>query len=217
MRVFLLSLFPRALDSYFATSMMQIAQDRKILELTIINIADYSIRNTRRVDDRPYGGGAGTLIAAEPCARAMEYAQSLSPEPIKWIVTDPRGAPLCQPQLELFSRESSIGILCWHYEGVDERVLEHFLISKVSLGPYIITGGELAAGVLVDGITRLLPWLLDPGSLKQESFSAGLEGKWEYPQYTRPEIWRERSVPAVLLSGNHAKIKQWQLQNIQTD
>jgi tRNA (guanine37-N1)-methyltransferase len=197
--------------------MMQLAQERKILELVIINIADYSIRNTRRVDDRPYGGGAGTLLAAEPCARAMEYAQSLSPEAITWVVTDPRGAPLCQQKLELLSHESSIGILCGHYEGIDERVLLHFAVSKIALGPYIITGGELAAGVLIDGITRLLPWLLDPASLEQESFSTGLERKLEYPQYTRPEIWRELAVPPVLLSWDHAKIKQWQLQNIQTD
>ena len=157
MRVFLLSLFPRALESYFATSMMKIAQERKILELIIINIADYSVRNTRRVDDRPYGGGAGTLLEAEPCARAIEQAQSLSLTPIHWIVTDPRGTPLIQQKFEQLSKEASIGILCGHYEGIDERVLEHFAISKIAIGPYIITGGELAAGIIIDGVTRLLP------------------------------------------------------------
>jgi tRNA (guanine37-N1)-methyltransferase len=195
--------------------MMQLAQEKKILELTIINIADYSVRNTRRVDDRPYGGGAGTLLAAEPCARAIEYAQSLSKAPITWLVTDPRGALLSQSDLENWSQESSIGILCGHYEGIDERVLEYFSIQKVALGPYIITGWELAAGVLIDGIIRLLPGLLDPKSLEQESFSKELGRNKEYPQYTRPKIWRDRPVPSTLMMGDHAKIKQWQLKNIQ--
>ena len=215
MKVFLLTLFPRALESYFETSMMRRAQEMNLLELKVVNLADYSVRNTRRVDDRPYGWWSGTVLAAEPCAQAIEYIQSICSSRVSWYAPDPRWTPLTQWYLSSISeKENSIGIICGHYEGIDERIFEYFNIQKVSLGPYIITGGELAAWVLIDGIIRLIPGLLDPASLHEESYSPGLDKKLEYPHFTRPEVWRGNKVPPALLSWNHATIVAWRKSNI---
>ena len=133
---------------------------------------------------------------------------------IPWIAPDPRGETLTQPKLEDFSKRTTMGILCGHYEGIDERVYEEYNIQKVSLGSYVITGGEIAAGVILDGAVRLIPGLLSEESLREESFSNELAGKVEYPHYTRPEIWKERAVPPPLLSGDPKQISAWKLTQI---
>lgn len=185
------------------------------MEITICNLADFSTKNTRRSDDRPYGGMVGTILAPEPCGRALDYCQSLTKEPIHWICPDPRGEILTQGKLSQMSTIGNIGILCGHYEGIDERVFEEYSIEKISLGEYVLTGGEIAAGVIIDGVIRLLPGVLHNHSLDEESFSVGLGGKKEYPHYTRPEIWRGKQVPSELLSGNPKIIQIWKQHNIQ--
>jgi tRNA (guanine37-N1)-methyltransferase len=214
MRIFLATLFPRALDSYFETSIVKKAIQSGAVEIVVCNIADYSKKNTRRSDDRPYGGMPGTILAPEPCGHAIDYCQSLAEYPIHWICPDPRGEVLKQGRLNILSHCQNLGILCGHYEGIDERVLEEYKIQKVSLGEYILTGGEIAAGAIIDGISRLLPGVLHENSLMEESFSERLGGKKEYPHYTRPEIWRGRGVPSELLSGNPKIIEQWKQHNI---
>jgi tRNA (guanine37-N1)-methyltransferase len=213
MRIFLATLFPNSLNSYFETSILRKARESGILEITVCNIADFSTKNTRRSDDRPYGGMAGTIIAPEPCARAIDNCQSLANGPVRWICPDPRGEILAQEKLLLWASTENLGILCGHYEGIDERVFEEYDIEKVSLGNFILTGGEIAAGVLIDGVTRLLPGILSERSLEEESFGVGLGGKKEYPHYTRPEIWKNRRVPSELLSGNPKTIRIWKQHN----
>ncbi len=216
MKIYLLTLFPRALESYFETSIMQKALSAGALDLRIYNIADYSTKNTRRSDDRPYGWLPWTIIAPEPCSRTMDACIADAGEPIEWIAPDARGEFLNQWLLRDFSRVTRpLGILCGHYEWIDERIFTEYQVQKIALWPYIITGGELAAGILIDGIVRLIPGLLSESSLKEESYSDWLDGKKEYPHYTRPEIWRGHSVPSELLSGNPLSIKAWKQNNIQ--
>lgn len=214
MRIFLVTLFPKALDSYFETSIVRKAIESGVIGITVCNIADYSTKNTRRSDDRPYGGMSGTIIAPEPCSRAMDYCQTLADGPIHWICPDPRGEILRQTVLSGLTPHENLGILCGHYEGIDERIFEEYAVRKISLGEFILTGGEIAAGVIIDGITRLLPGVLNEHSLEEESFSDGLHGKKEYPHFTRPEIWRGKRVPSELLSGNPKTIGIWKHNNI---
>lgn len=174
MRIFLVTLFPNALKSYFDTSIIRKAVESHAIEITVCNIADYSTKNTRRSDDRPYGGMAGTILAPEPCARAIDYCQSCISTPIHWICPDPRGEIVNQHQFLELSQIENLGILCGHYEGIDERIFEAYSIQKISLGNFILTGGEIAAGVIIDGITRLIPGVLSEHSLNEESFSNAL-------------------------------------------
>lgn len=213
MRIFLATLFPKSLDSYFETSIIRKAREAGIVDITVCNIADFSTKNTRRSDDRPYGGMAGTIIAPEPCARALDHCQSLADGPIHWVCTDPRGEVLEQPKLASLAPIRNLGILCGHYEGIDERIFAEYAIEKISLGKFILTGGEIAAGVIIDGVVRLIPSVLHDHSLEEESFSEKLGGKKEYPHYTRPEIWRSHQVPSELLSGNPKIIEAWKQHN----
>ncbi len=210
MKVYILTLFPRALESYFDSSMMARAREKGLLELEVINLADYSGKATRRSDDRPYGGFPGTIIAPGPCGRAIDALQDRV-GPVSWIAPDPRGERLIQSTLANIATFENIGILCGHYEGIDERVYEEYHIQKISLGDYVLTGGEIAAGVILDGAVRLIPGLLSEESLREESFSSGLSGKVEYPHYTRPENWKGHQVPPALRSGDPKKIAAWKI------
>jgi tRNA (guanine37-N1)-methyltransferase len=178
------------------------------LELRLFNYRDTTPLRSGQVDDEPYGGGAGMVLRVDVVAAALDavYGESL---PARVIALTPRGRALDQPLVEELTREPELALLSSRFEGFDERVLEHLCTDAVSIGPYVLSGGELPAMVLLDAIARRLPGALTPGSGELESFSAALEGDLEHPHYTRPAQFRGWTVPDVLLSGNHSLIEEW--------
>lgn len=212
--VHIVSLFPESLRTYLDSSIMKRAQEKGLFRYVLHNLTDWTVRNTRRVDDRPYGGGPGTIITVEPLARALRDIRGQHGE-MPFIYMSPRGAVLNQEQCERFAKDSEqYGIICWHYEGIDERIFDLFDIREVSIGDYVLSSGELAALVYIDSMIRLIPGVLTEESLEEESFSKNLDGKKEYPQYSRPEIFEELAVPKILLSGDTKKIKEWKKQHV---
>ena len=182
------------------------AMENKIWELKKIDIRDYSTDKHMKVDDTPYGGGSGMLIKPDVVGSALDKNVSKDE---KIIFLTPRGKIFNQKIARELSREKTINIICGHFEGIDQRVIESRNIEEFSLGDFIISGGETATYVFLDAILRLVPGVIgNESSLKDESFENGL---LEYPQYTKPPIWEKKEVPAVLLSGDHAKIKHWRL------
>lgn len=209
--IFILTIFPEAFEGPFNTGLFKKAIDRGLAKVDIRNIRDYTHDRHHTTDDYPYGGGAGMVMKPEPL---FETVEAVKGELSKEGVTD---APviLLSPQGRLFteqialdlSKNSHLIFICGEYEGVDERVIDHLVTDEISIGDYVLTGGELAAMVVVNAVTRLIPGFLgSPESLLTESHTAGL---LEYPQYTRPPVFRGWAVPEVLLSGNHAQIAQW--------
>lgn len=207
--IHIVSLFPESMRTYLDSSIMKRAQEKGLFRYILHNLTDWTVRNTRRVDDRPYGGGSGTIITVEPLTKALRDIQAEYGEmPI--LLMSPRGDTLSQSLCEEFQSSSEqYCIICWHYEGVDERIFELFPIREISIGNYVLSSGELAALVLIDSVVRLVPGVLSPESLAEESFSEGLKGKKEYPQYSRPEVFEDLSVPSILLSGDKKKIEKW--------
>lgn len=206
-----ITLFPEMLAGVFENSMMWKAQDKGIAELTTINLRDFGLGRRRQVDDTPYGGGDGMLLMIEPLWNAVMKAKEYDPT-AKVLLMTPRGTRWKQSLAAEYS-ESDGGyiFICGRYEGYDERIMS--LVDKeISVGEYVLTGGELPAMTIIDSIVRLIPGVLGGAeSAAIESFSDG--ETLEYPQYTRPEIWNDMSVPEVLLSGNHAAIAQWRANN----
>jgi len=182
------------------------AVNQKILTLNLINFREYSTDRLKHVDDTPYGGGAGMILKPQPIYDAYEAIVKDLDEKPKVIYLSPRGKMFNQAMAKELSNEKHIILLCGHYEGVDQRVIDEIVDEEVSIGDYILTGGELPAMVMIDAISRNLNGVLKEESVKDESFSEGL---LEYPQYTRPEEFRGRKVPEVLLSGHHANIEKW--------
>lgn len=212
--IHIISLFPESVRPYLDTSIMQRAQDKGLFRYILHNLADYSVRNTRRVDDRPYGGGAGTLITVEPLAICLrDILSQYGKMPI--LLTSPRWVTLSQSlSQELSEQSGKYIIICGHYEGVDARIFDLFDIRELSIGNYVLSSGELASLVIIDSIVRLIPWALSAESLLEESFSEQLDGKKEYPQYSRPEIFEGLAVPSILLSGDLRKIQEWKIKNL---
>lgn len=212
--VHIISLFPESIRPYLETSIMQRAQSKGLFRYVIHNLADWTVRNTRRVDDRPYGWWAGTLITIEPLVKCLrEIWEKYGKMPI--LLTSPRWERLHQKLSHKLSIESQkYIIICGHYEGVDARIFELFDIQEVSIWDYVLSSGEIASLVIIDSIVRLIPWVLSEESLKEESFSEDLSWKKEYPQYSRPEVYEWLSVPKVLLSGDLKKIQDWKIKNL---
>lgn len=209
MEIDILTLFPKLFDSVFAEGVLSRAIEKKLLSVHFHQIRDYAKDKHRTVDDLPYGGGAGMVMKCEPLFEAWSAAKARNPLPVHTVYFSPQGKPLSQAKLEELSKlkDKRLILVCGRYEGVDERFLEAAIDEEISLGDYILSGGEIAAMALVDGLMRLLPGALgNAESPVGESFSEGL---LEYPQYTRPPEWRGRKVPDILLSGDHAKIKEW--------
>jgi tRNA (guanine37-N1)-methyltransferase len=206
MRFDILTLFPAMFSSPFEASILGKAIEKGLIEIRIVNIRDFTSDKHHVVDDTPYGGGQGMVMKVEPIARAIEWAKSENPS--AWtIYLTPQGHPFNQERAEALSSKTHLILLCGRYEGVDERVREIFVDEEVSIGDYVLTGGELAAMVMVDTLSRLLPGVLGSDqSAEEDSFSESL---LEYPQYTRPVDFRSHGVPEVLLSGNHEAISQW--------
>jgi len=190
----------------FDESIAQRARERGLLDLKLHNIRDYSLDRHRQVDDYPYGGGAGMVLRPEPVFAAVEDVLTQG-EPAPVVLLTPQGRLLNQQIVRELAGHARLVLLCGHYEGVDERTRQHLVSDEISIGDYVLTGGELPAMVLVDAVVRCLPGALgSPESAVQESHAAGL---LEYPQYTRPAEFRGRAVPEVLLSGDHRRIERW--------
>ncbi len=204
MRIDILTLFPEMFAPVFSASMLGRARESGILDIRTHNIRDYADNKHAKTDDYPFGGGAGMVMMAQPIFDCMAAVQE--GEAATRILLTPRGKPLTQQLAQKFAKAERLILLCGHYEGVDERV-SAVLDEEISIGDYILTGGELPAMVLVDCVSRLIPGVLGcDASAEDESFSDGL---LEYPQYTRPASFRGMDVPEILLGGHHAKIMEW--------
>ena len=206
MKFDILTLFPDMFCSPFQESILGKAIQKGLIEIRMMNIRDFALDKHRVVDDTPYGGGQGMVMKVEPIARAVEWAK-LNDTSAWTIYLTPQGRPFDQDKARDLSLRSHLILLCGRYEGVDDRVREMFIDEEISVGDYVLTGGELAAMLVIDAVSRLLPGVLGSDrSAAEDSFTNAL---LEYPQYTRPYDYRGRCVPDVLLSGNHAAISQW--------
>ena len=207
MKIELLTIFPEMFDSFLNASIIGRAREAGLLDIHATDIRPYSQNKHKNTDDYPFGGGAGMLMLAQPIADAMK-AVTRPPFQGKRIYMSPRGVPLTQALAQQLSQEEQLVILCGHYEGVDQRVLDKYIDMEISVGDYVLTGGETAAMVLIDCVSRLVPGVLgSTESAGDESFSN--DGLLEYPQYTRPRVFEDMEVPEVLLNGDHKKISQW--------
>ena len=208
----ILTLFPDMVMQGLHTSILGRAADRGDISIEAVNIRDFTTDKHGKVDDYTYGGGAGMLMQAQPVYDAYQSVIDRigGEKPRRVIYVTPQGKPFHQKMAKELSAEEELIFLCGHYEGIDERVLEEIVTDEISLGDYVLTGGELAAMVMVDAIARLVPGVLHNGeSAETQSFGDGL---LEYPQYSRPEIWHGKRVPEILLSGDHAKVDAWRLE-----
>jgi tRNA (guanine37-N1)-methyltransferase len=209
MRFDIFTIFPGIFAGPFSESIVRRAVERGQLEIVIHDIREYGVGRHRAVDDTPYGGGAGMVMAAPPLFAAVEerLGEHLADTPV--IFLSPSGERFTQQIAQDLSRYPRLALLCGRYEGIDQRVRDHLVTRELSIGDYVLTGGELAAAVVIDVVARLIPGVIEPASLAEESFSSGL---LEYPHYTRPADFRGWKVPEVLLSGHHAEIARWRHQ-----
>lgn len=204
---YVMTLFPEMVMNGLNTSITGRAKEKKIINFEAVNIRDFTKDKHGHVDDYPYGGGAGMVMQAQPVYDAYKHIEEKIGESTRVIYMTPQGKVFNQQMARELSEEENIVFLCGHYEGIDERVLEMIVTDNVSIGDYVLTGGELPAMVMIDAISRLVPGVLNNGdSAIDESFSENL---LEYPQYTRPEEFMGKKVPEVLLSGHHANIASW--------
>ena len=202
MKFNVLTLFPE-MFSALDESIIGRGMEKGLIDINLINIRDFSKDKHKKVDDTPYGGGAGMVM--EPTV-VYDAFKSIKDEKTKVIYLSPQGQTLNQQKVQDLAKEESITLLCGHYEGIDQRVIDTIVDEEISIGDYVLTGGELPAMVLIDSVSRYIEGVLKEESIKEESFTNGL---LEYPQYTRPEMFLDKKVPEVLLSGNHQKIAEW--------
>lgn len=207
MNFHVLTLFPDMIRDGFQTSITGRAVEKGLLSLDTVNIRDFSVNKHNRVDDYPYGGGAGMVMQAEPVYLAYQSVAEKLPKKPKVLYMSPQGKVFNQRMAEELAQEEEIVFLCGHYEGIDERVLEEIVDEEVSIGDYVLTGGELPALVIMDAVSRLVDGVLhNEDSAEFDSFHDNL---LEYPQYSRPEVWRGKAVPPILMSGHHANVEKW--------
>ena len=210
MNFYILTLFPDMVMQGLNTSIIGRASEKGLLHIEAVNIRDYTKDKHKKVDDYPYGGGAGMLMQAQPVYDAWKSVVDRIGYQPRCVYLTPQGSVFHQTQAKSLAQEKDLILLCGHYEGIDERVLEEIVTDYISIGDYVLTGGELPAMVMIDAISRLVPGVLNNDeSAQTESHSNGL---LEYPQYSRPEIWHDKKVPDVLLSGHHANIAKWRLE-----
>lgn len=211
MKIDILTLFPNIFKGPFSESIIKRAQKRGLVEIKIFNLRDFALDKHKVVDDKPYGGGAGMVLKVDVVDRAL---RKLKKKNSKVILLTPQGKRLNQNLVKKLSHNNHLILICGHYEGFDERIRKYLVAEEISIGDYILTGGELPAAVLTEAIIRLIPGVLGKSdSLRKESFSQFNKlTLLEYPQYTRPEKYKNWSVPKILLSGNHQKIEEWRFQ-----
>ncbi len=205
MKIDILTLFPEGF-SYLNTSILKRAKEEGKLEINIIDIREFSTNKHKKCDDYPFGGGAGMLMAVQPLYDAIK---SVNDENAHLIFPSPSGKKFSSELVQEYAKEEHLVFICGHYEGIDQRILDIFKPDEVTIGDYVLTGGELPAMVMVDAISRYVDGVISKESLEEESFSNGL---LEYPQYTRPADFMGHSVPEVLLSGNHGEVAKWRKQ-----
>ncbi len=210
MRIDIITIFPKMFEPVLNESIIKRAQNKKKVKIFIHNLRDYSCDKHRKVDDRPFGGGSGMVMRPEPIFHVVEDLKSevrSQKSEVRVMLLSPQGKTLTQRIAKQLSKNKHLILICGHYEGIDERVRRYLIDEEISIGDYVLTGGELPAMILIDCIVRLIPGVLgDKKSLKFESFQDNL---LEYPQYTRPANFKGMKVPSILLSGNHKKIKEW--------
>ncbi|WP_080874777.1 tRNA (guanosine(37)-N1)-methyltransferase TrmD [Oceanobacillus timonensis] len=207
MHIDILTLFPEMFHGVMESSILKKAADKEQFSYQLIDFRDYSTNKHKKTDDYPYGGGAGMVLTPQPVFDAVEAVKKDSKSRPRVVLMCPQGEAYTQQKAEEFAQEDHLIFICGHYEGYDERIREHLVTDEISIGDYVLTGGELGAMVVVDSVVRLLPEALgNEASAKQDSFSTGL---LEHPHYTRPADFRGMKVPDVLLSGNHANIDAW--------
>ena len=202
MRFDVLTLFPEMFE-VCKQSILGKAQEKDLINVNMVNIRDFSENKHKKVDDTPYGGGAGMIMMPDVVYRAYE---SVKTKDAKVIYMSPQGKLLNQAKVQELSKEKHLILLCGHYEGIDQRVLDKIVDEEISIGDYVLTGGELPAMVLIDSVSRYVEGVITKDSIQEESFSDGL---LEYPQYTRPEVFQDVKVPEILLSGHHENIEKW--------
>ncbi len=204
----IVTLFPYMFSGPFDQSIIKRAQDKSLVKINYHDLRDFASDERGTVDDRPYGGGVGMVLMVEPVFKALQKIKSS-----KVILMDPRGTRFTQAKAREFAKLDQLTIICGRYEGVDERVREHLVNESISMGDFVLTGGEIPSMAIVDAVTRLIPGVLEkPDAVKFESFSES-ETSLEHPQYTRPEEFNGWKVPEILLSGNHGKIDEWRKEN----
>jgi len=201
-----LSLFPEILEGFFGSSIMAKSLAKGLVEYQSVQIRDFAFSKHKNCDDLPYGGGAGMLLKTEPLALALDSVEAKGK---RVVYTSPGGRLFNQAYAEELAKEAELVIICGRYEGIDQRIIDEYVDDEVSIGDYVLSSGETAALAIIDSIYRLLDGVISQESLEEESHTRGL---LEYPHYTRPELWRDRAVPPVLLSGHHAEIRRWRLE-----
>lgn len=205
MKIYIVTLFTDMFEPVIGTSMLKKAQDQKLVEFELVDLREFGIGPRKTVDDTPYGGGAGMVLKPEPIFAAVEHIKERN-KSAKVLLTTPRGKVYNQILAKELAKQEDLIVLCGHYEGFDERIMS-IVDYEVSLGDFVLTGGEIPAMAIIDSVVRLVPGVLgDKRSIEDESFSAGI---LEYPQYTRPDDFRGEKVPDVLKSGNHTEINKW--------
>jgi len=208
MRIDIITIFPNMFPPVLGESIIKRAQEKKKVKIIVHDLRDYTEDKHRKVDDRPFGGGPGMVMGPQPLVDAVKRIKGKRKARV--ILMDPKGTPLAHPVVKRFAKFSNLIIICGHYEGVDQRAIDMAVDESVSIGDYVLTGGELPAMVLIDSVVRLVPGVVGKDeSLHDETFEHDL---LEYPHYTRPANFRGKKVPDVLLSGNHAKIQKWRKQ-----
>ena len=205
MKFTVLTLFPEIPRAYFESSIMAKAVEKGIIAYDLVNIRDFALDKHKKCDDAPYGGGAGQLMMTEPLGLALD---SVKAKRKRVIYVTPGGESFTQKKAYELSREEELVFICGRYEGIDQRIIDYYVDDEISIGDYVMSSGEVAATVMVDTIYRLVDGVISSESLVEESYSDGL---LEYPQYTRPDVYKGMAVPEVLLSGNHENIRKWRL------
>lgn len=207
MKISIITLFPEVFDPILKTSILKRAQKKGKVEFELINLRDFGEGKHQIVDGKPYGGGAGMLFKADVLAKAVKSLK-IENSKLKIILMSASGTPYKQSKARELSGFEHLIIVCGHYEGVDQRFIEKYVNEEISIGDYVLTGGEIPAMIIADSVIRLIPGVLEkPEATENESFS---DGFLEYPQYTRPENWQGKKVPSILLSGNHQAVEKWQ-------
>lgn len=213
MKFHIITIFPQILDSYFSCSIIKRARERKLIDIQTHNLRDFSNDKHRKVDDTPYGGGAGMILKIEPIHRCVQFIKSKiknnqSKSRCRTVLFSAKGKKYSQKEAARLAKYENLILICGRYEGVDERVARHVADEEISVGEYVLTGGEIPAMILVDSITRLIPGVL--GNAKSvEDDSHSRKGYLEFPQYTKPEVYNQWRAPKILLTGNHGKIAKW--------
>jgi len=217
MKITVITLFPKMIEGFFKESIIKRAQEKKLVDIEVINLRDFAIDDYGSVDDKPYGGGTGMLLRVDVIYKALQKVKNQklkvksTSQKSKVILTSAKGKIFNQEKAQEYSKLDNLIIIAGHYEGVDERVLD-YVDEEISLGDFVMTGGEIPAAAMTDVIIRLIPGVLKKkGVTTQESFNLDNKKLLEYPQYTRPEVFEGKKVPDILLSGDHKKIKEWQL------